>query len=214
MVEMGQHGVCIDAFEYTIEQFAAFLNEHGDDCSAGYENESNADRCTSYNPEEIVFQDGIWQPSPGLVQYPLYSASWYGAVAACGWQGRRLCTQQEWQAACQGPDEWAYPYGPSYEVCACHIWDSTWPSTCSADWGGSIVPVGSAPQCEGGYAGLMDMIGNTGEWHADCLVDNPWVGTRTCEKHVSQVKDQTCTSRTSGRADSSGGGFRCCLDQE
>ena len=36
----------------------------------------------------------------------------YGdARRACKVEGKRLCTSDEWQFACEGPQMWPYPYG-------------------------------------------------------------------------------------------------------
>jgi hypothetical protein len=39
---------------------------------------------------------------------------------ACVAAGKRLCSATEWLAACQGPDNYTYPYGNTYEAGYCN----------------------------------------------------------------------------------------------
>ncbi len=87
---------------------------------------------------------------------PKSSVSFYTASQLCSDEGRRLCTEKEWEKACKGPSGLKYPYG--------NVWD---PSKCNTqDKSGanrSIAPSGSFPACVSGY-GAYDMSGNVMEW--------------------------------------------------
>jgi hypothetical protein len=41
------------------------------------------------------------------------------AEALCGEQGKRLCTELEWEYACKGPSNTTFEYGPGYDANAC-----------------------------------------------------------------------------------------------
>ncbi len=55
-----------------------------------------------------------------LVMYDLVEAD-----AWCTARGKRLCYDDEWQSACEGPDAWAYPYGDVHQPGTCND-DKTW----------------------------------------------------------------------------------------
>ena len=57
-------------------------------------------------------------PAPG--QYPHAYLSGDQARAACTNAGKRLCTHDEFLSACEGPQQWTYPYGSVFEEGACN----------------------------------------------------------------------------------------------
>lgn len=110
-------------------------------------------------------------------ELPMVWASPTYAKKVCELQGKRLCSQIEWQLACHadpndGPDR-KYAYGDTLDLSVCHTsrrhrqvaekpcttTDSatTW-RTCSTD----TEPSGSFPQCRSRY-GVFDLHGNVAE---------------------------------------------------
>lgn len=110
-------------------------------------------------------------------ELPMVWASPTYAKKVCELQGKRLCSQIEWQLACHadpndGPDR-KYAYGDTLDLAVCHTsrrhrqvaekpcttTDSatTW-RTCSTD----TEPSGSFPQCRSRY-GVFDLHGNVAE---------------------------------------------------
>ena len=91
---------------------------------------------------------------------PWTNLSWKDAQAACEAAGKRLCTKDEWTAACKGPPPGrAYPFGDTYE-----------PGACNAKENGSPLPVptGSMKRCTGAFPELYDLVGNVWEWTSTC----------------------------------------------
>lgn len=84
------------------------------------------------------------------------------AALACAAAGKRLCTVEEWVAACHGPARTRYPYADEYRRGACNLQDQGI---------NAPVPAGTFAGCEGGYPGLFDMTGNVEEWTATCSGD-------------------------------------------
>jgi hypothetical protein len=95
------------------------------------------------------------------------------AKKVCELQGKRLCSDIEWNIACRGDpergDDWKYAYGSKVDIDICHTnlrhrtacnpWDakSTWKS-CSSD----SEPSGSFPKCRSRF-GVFDQHGNVAE---------------------------------------------------
>ena len=98
---------------------------------------------------------------PGIL--PSGSLSFYQAERACVAQGRRLCSLEEWKAACQGDPPLVLPYGDTYQPETCN--------TVSADLDGPV-ETGSMSGCLS-PSGIYDMSGNLWEWMADvCTWDS------------------------------------------
>lgn len=122
------------------------------------------------------------------------------AQQACAAVGKRLCSVEEWEAACGGLAKNPYPYGATYVQAACN----------DAHAGiGHVTETGSLPGCEGSVSGLFDMSANAWEWAADCD-QNDYCAI--LGGGYTDVDDLTCFSKSSGepaKADD-GLGFRCC----
>lgn len=73
------------------------------------------------------------------------------AERLCGSVGKRLCTVQEWQAACKGEGGARYPYGNRYDPAACVTSQRTAERT------------GRRERCRSWW-GMFDMSGNLWEW--------------------------------------------------
>jgi hypothetical protein len=105
------------------------------------------------------------------------------AAEACANSGKRLCTDAEWLRACQGPNDFTYPYGDTLEVGVCNDHRAVHPAVeyfgSNASWiyseldnaclnqlPMSVNVAGALAGCvtpEGAY----DMMGNLHEWTAD-----------------------------------------------
>ncbi|MFO0549869.1 MAG: SUMF1/EgtB/PvdO family nonheme iron enzyme [Polyangiaceae bacterium] len=107
---------------------------------------------------------------------------WHDAMAICQGDGKRLCYESEWTAACEGPDKLPFPYGYTRDPTKCNInnpyvepslermysknpaiFD---PELTHLDQG---VPSGSREGCVSGF-GVHDQPGNVDEW---VILDTP-----------------------------------------
>lgn len=125
---------------------------------------------------------------------------------ACVRVGKRLCTGSEWKLACQGGQaDRTYPYGSSYDGSACRDWNNGQAS--------NPYVTGSATRCEGGVAGLFDMVGNVAEWTDSG--DGTDLATGVVRGGSFASQDQPSCLAESTTAVTSQliyVGFRCCAD--
>lgn len=163
--------------------------------------------------------------------FPMSCVDWCDAAAYCAWAGKRLCgrrgggsslgmaevndpAESQWYAACSAGGALTFPYGDTVDPAACNTFGN----------GANLVGAGWFTDCEGGYAGLFDMVGNVEEWEDACeLTGDPagdncllrggafWADDSTPDRDYAQ-----CWSSFERRPDRSAAshdwGFRCCSD--
>jgi len=184
--EFPQHSVTLDEFwidqtEVTNAQFAAFLNEQGNQTEGG------ATWLELESVDCLIEQiDGEYRSKSGYADHPVIEVSWYGAVAYCAWAEARLPTEAEWEYAARGLQGFIYPWGDDFECSRGNFDDETEiddyvvPGGEGCDGYERTAPVGSFP---GGasWCNALDMAGNVHEWVAD------WYGGYPSEAQTNPV---------------------------
>ncbi|MBS2019172.1 MAG: SUMF1/EgtB/PvdO family nonheme iron enzyme [Deltaproteobacteria bacterium] len=199
---------CIDETEVTARQYADFLAAKGKD--------------TSGQPSECAANTTFEPLANTTGEVPVRGVDWCDAFAYCKWAGKRLCgavgtganvtadlranaSSDEWFRACSRDGTRTYAYGSTFDPTACNL--------PALDAGIAQQPVRSFPKCEGGYAGIFDMVGNLWEWENSCE-------TRGTERVCAQ-RGGSYASATSGpcsqsyvvpATDRSDVTIRCCSD--
>jgi len=142
---------------------------------------------------------------------PLVKQEWFGARDSCENMGKSLCSEDQWEKACKGPDNNAYPYGDDFNQDACntpYVKDGKVLSDRKTQ------VAGKNDACKSGY-GVHDMSGNVYEWTNDfyegefyyrIIRGGSWLDLKT--------KNSRCSTRNSEvpfiHDDTIG--FRCCLN--
>ena len=163
---------CVDRTEVTYAQYQQFIDDTAGDAGG--------------QVPECIWNDYLpysgWPYPVGMQHHPVRDVTWCSAHAYCLWAGKRLCgtpgtgasvapkdvadaSADEWFAACSRGGERVYPYGDSFQPDACNVGEA---GTVPPAYREGSVPVATMQDCEGGYAGIMDMSGNAEEWENAC----------------------------------------------
>lgn len=136
---------------------------------------------------------------PGFRRVPKVNVTFEEAAAMCEERGARLCDQEEWRAACAGPDNLRYPYGNRVNATACN-------TASIAGYAQNRGASGSMRQCVTA-AGVYDMVGNVGEW----VSNGRAVGGDSTTSHKSVDCRAAGVPPRGFKGDTLG--FRCCVDR-
>ena len=115
-----------------------------------------------YNAEQFwpMYED------PAFADYPIVYVNWDMANAYCGWAGRRLPTEAEWEKAARGEDGLMYPWGnekPNNDYVNFGYANSDVDRTIYEQ---GISPVDAFPLGASPYS-VLDLAGNVSEWVRD-----------------------------------------------
>jgi len=157
------------------------------------------------------------------LNHPVVHVSWADASNFCKWQGKRLPSEEEWEAACRGGKKGKlFPWGNKLNAKDQHwvnIWQGTFPDENTADDGHAFTsPVDTFEQ---NTNGLCNMVGNVWEWTSTLW--DPTYANEAPEKrervkkggsflcHQSYCYRYRCAARSQNTEDSSASnlGFRC-----
>ncbi len=138
-------------------------------------------RCVSKQRKKLSFCMDRYEYPNEKGKIPVVLTSWLVAKATCEEAGKRLCTEDEYNFACEGPDMLPYVYGYDRDKTQCNIdqpyiypdHSRTLPMydaclldpSCSAELQrlDQREPAGARKTCVS-WAGIYDLNGNVNEW--------------------------------------------------
>ncbi len=140
---------------------------------------------------------------PGAI--PLTGMTQAEARVYCSDQGKRLCTELEWERACKGPDNLIYDYGNDYDG-----------SICATGQSDALSPNGVNARCASGF-GVHDLHGSAWNWTSSAWgrgSDDNRVVVRGGNGHEGELIGRCANAR--GYAPERGDpriGVRCCAGE-
>jgi formylglycine-generating enzyme len=157
-------------------------------------------------PGEQVILEGFFMDAfayPGEEgAIPLTNVTHAEAQGLCDKQGKRLCTELEWERACKGPKNLTYEYGQRYQATICRTGEPS-----------RTLPSGLHFSCRSDFS-VHDMHGGIWEW-----TDSPW-GRGTKDSRVAIRGGNGADGELIGRCANAEPhapdtpsrtlGFRCC----
>lgn len=202
----------IDRTPVTNAQFAEFLNAAGP-------GSRNGQRWYDTDDEDarIHHRQGKWAADSGREDHPVVEVSWHGAVEYCGWLGKRLPTEAQWEKAARGTDGRKYPWGNQPPDLERAHFGAGWNETQRV----GLLSRGASPY------GVLDLVGSVWEWVSSAYLPYPYEPTDGREDltravvrgtrgggHDSSAEDLTTTNRgrhvsRNPRSGHHNIGFRC-----
>ncbi len=153
------------------------------------------------------------------------------AAEACENAGKRLCTSEEWQVACQGPERTTYPYGERREAHRCNddgrgkhplidlterlglapeqMWRDSMEHPMINQLPNTLRKTGERSGCTNAY-GVFDMVGNLHEWVDDAA--GTFRGGFYMDTRINGEGCRYVTTAHNRRYHDYSTGFRCCMD--
>jgi serine/threonine protein kinase len=163
---------------------------------------------------------------PGHEKLPATLVSWYGAAWYCEAQGKRLPSENEWEAAARGRQDRRFPWGAAPPRCG----EVAIPNDRAVPMSGdcpvidtiAVRPVGSAIQ-DVTPDGIRDLAGNVSEWTSSRFVPGQRANDDAAGGDAPRVLrggsfGGSLRARTSGRGSlppsimGQNVGFRCALN--
>jgi formylglycine-generating enzyme required for sulfatase activity len=158
---------------------------------------------------------------------PVVMVTWFQAKTLCEAQGKRLCGDDEWTLACEGPERRPFAYGWARDATACNI-DRPWIQpddgllasrdndkvAAEVDRLSQRLPSGAMPRCVSPF-GVKDMGGNVDEWTVNVTLGGKPYRSMFKGGHWCKGARNRCRPTTESHDESTAyyaEGFRCCSD--
>jgi formylglycine-generating enzyme len=153
-----------------------------------------------------------YEHTPAGYELPIVHVSWNEAQRICRAMDKRLCLEDEWEFACEGPEALPFPYGSLRDGAACNH-DLAGDLFTS---GGKLldrrVRADALPRCKSPF-GVFNLVGNVDEWTTRAGNRAPWrsilrggwwlTGRNRCRAATESHSEVYAGAQT---------GFRCCKE--
>ena len=223
MLRRVERPVRIDEFPVTVARYRRFLDAVAEHGSAAWDHPAMPSGYT-HQPWRERLRVPEYYDDPAYADHPAVAVNWWSAYAFARFEGKRLPTTLEWEAAARGPDGRLFPWGDAVDLSIV---------TCADSWSGRPLityeawreeldrgqlgdalptPVEAHPGNASPF-GIREMAGNVWEWTSPVLetvieavicggsFDNPYRAVQASSKGTYRR-----------RGASNAVGFRCAED--
>ncbi|BDH03612.1 SUMF1/EgtB/PvdO family nonheme iron enzyme [Streptomyces seoulensis] len=223
LIRRVERPVRFDRHAVTVARYRRFLNALAPDGTSRWDHPEQPAHVT-HRPWRDRLRHHDYYENPRYDHHPAICVNWWSAYAFAAFDGKRLPTSLEWEAAARGADGRLFPWGDTPDNSRVNCAD-TWvghPVVTYQAWyrdfaddavrHAGATPSGERPGNRSPF-GVLDMVGNCWEWTATSLddpaeavicggsYDNPLRAVQTSTKGVYRK-----------RGGSNAVGFRCVQD--
>jgi hypothetical protein len=223
MLRRIERPVRLDRFPVTVSRYQRFLAAIAEHGSAQWDHPAMPPGYT-HQPWRERLRIPAYYDDPAYGNHPAIAVNWWSAYAFAAFEGKRLPTSLEWEAAARGPDGRLFPWGDQVDLSVVNCADS-WsdhPLITYEAWRQELdqgrlgdalpAPVDAHPH-NLSPSGAREMAGNVWEWTATVLeaineavicggsFDNPYRAVQASSKGTYRR-----------RGASNAVGFRCAQD--
>jgi len=176
-----QQPVRFDRHPVTVARYRPFLQALRPDGTSPWDHPDQPPG-TTHAPWTERLRAPDYYDDPRYDDHPAICVSWWSAYAFAAFEGKRLPTSLEWEAAARGTDGRLFPWGDTPDLQAVNCAD-TWAGrplvtyqACKQEFdrGGLghawVTPVDARPANRSPY-GIADMVGNVWEWTSTSVND-------------------------------------------
>lgn len=215
--------VRFDRHAVTVKRYRRFLDALRPDGSSPWDHPDQPAH-VSHLPWTERLRESDYYSNRRYDDYPAICVNWWSAFAFAGFEGKRLPTVLEWEAAARGTDGRLFPWGDSSDGAPVNCAD-TWvghPVVTFGAWQREfardalrrawVTPVGDRPANRSPH-GIVDMVGNVWEWTSTSL-DDPGEAVICGGSYDNPLRAVQASSKGiyRKRGGSNAVGFRCVQD--
>ncbi|MET8244755.1 SUMF1/EgtB/PvdO family nonheme iron enzyme [Streptomyces sp. NPDC005202] len=181
LIRRVERSVRFDRQAVTVARYRRFLDALDADGTSPWDHPDQPAHVT-HRPWTDRLRRPDYYENPRYDDHPAICVSWWSAYAFAAFEGKRLPTALEWEAAARGTDGRLFPWGDTPDSTRVNCADS-WvgrPVVTYQAWyrdfaGDAVRRAGVTPSGErlGNCSpfGVLDMVGNCWEWTSTSLVD-------------------------------------------
>ena len=170
------------------------------------------DRDFLERPSQVILVNGFcmdqyeWPNQKGVL--PKNQVSFLEAQATCESEGKRLCSEYEWEKVCKGPKQSMYPYGNRYYANTCN-------TRLLSGKSGELKTSGQFEACTNDFK-VFDLSGNLAEWTTGKLESSQKDRIVRGGSYRSSSWAARCTQRRNQMPQYKNAslGFRCCSSSQ
>jgi hypothetical protein len=181
MLRRIERPVRVDRFPVTVGRYKRFLEAVAQQGSAEWDHPAMPDGY-SHEPWRERLRVPTYYEDPSYENHPAIAVNWWSAYAFARFEGKRLPTSLEWEAAARGMDGRLFPWGDDVDLAVVNCADSwsdhplityeAWREELDRGRLGEALP-GPVDAHPGNVSpfGVREMVGNVWEWTATAVDD-------------------------------------------